>query len=245
MSDVLLLHAGIADSRMWAPQVEALEAAGHRVLAPDLPGFGETPLVPGTIDNVAHVAALLEQPAAVVGCSFGGRVALELASTRPELVRRLVLVGAGLGSWEWSEEAKAGFAEEEAALEQNDLDEAAAAQARMWLADDAAPSVRALTEEMTRRSYELQLPLEDEVTGTWPEPPLEQRLGEIRAPTLVVVGTEDVADIRTIAEKLAREIPEARLELVEGAGHLPSLERPDRFDPILEEFLRWTSTPTS
>ncbi len=40
MADVLLLHAGIADSRMWAPQVEALEAAGHTVVAPDLPGFG-------------------------------------------------------------------------------------------------------------------------------------------------------------------------------------------------------------
>ena len=54
MSDVLLLHAGIADRRMWEPQVEALEAAGHRVLAPDLPGFGDAPLEPGTIDYVDH-----------------------------------------------------------------------------------------------------------------------------------------------------------------------------------------------
>jgi pimeloyl-ACP methyl ester carboxylesterase len=239
MSDVLLLHAGIADSRMWAPQVEALTHAGHRVVAPDLPGFGETPLVPGTVDYVAHVTALLDGPAAVVGCSFGGRVALEVALTveRPELVERLVLIGSGLGRWEWSNEARAGFAEEEAALEQGDLDGAAAAQARMWLADDADPAVRALTEEMIRRSYELQLPLEDEVSGTWPEPPPEDRLGEIRAPTLVVVGNEDVADMRVIAERLAREIEGARLEVVEGAGHLPSLERPDEVNRLLLEFL--------
>ena len=240
MSDVLLLHAGIADSRMWAPQVEALEAAGHRALAPDLPGFGETPLVPGTVDYVAHVTALLDGPTAVVGCSFGGRIALEVAVAleRPELVERLVLVGSGLGRWDWSDEAKAGFAEEEAALEVGDLDGAAAAQARMWLADGAASEVRALTEAMIRRSYELQLPFEDEVTGSWPEPPPEERLDKISVPTLVVVGAEDVADIRAIAEQLAREIPDARLELVEGAGHLPSLERPDEVNRLLLEFLQ-------
>ena len=240
MSDVLLLHAGIADSRMWAPQLEALEAAGHRALAPDLPGFGETPLVPGTVDYVAHVTALLDGPTAVVGCSFGGRIALEVAVAleRPELVERLVLVGSGLGRWDWSDEAKAGFAEEEAALEVGDLDGAAAAQARMWLADGAASEVRALTEAMIRRSYELQLPFEDEGTGSWPEPPPEERLDKISVPTLVVVGAEDVADIRAIAEQLAREIPDARLELVEGAGHLPSLERPDEVNRLLLEFLQ-------
>jgi pimeloyl-ACP methyl ester carboxylesterase len=225
---------------MWAPQIEALSAVGHRVLAPDLPGFGETPLVPGTVDYVGHVTALLDGPAAVVGCSFGGRVALEvaLALEQPELVERLVLIGSGLGRWEWSDEAKAGFAEEEAALELGDLDGAAAAQARRWLAAGADPAVRALTEEMTRRSYELQLPLEDEVTGAWPEPPSEERLGEIRAPTLVVVGAEDLADIRAIADKLAREIPGARLEVVDGAGHLPSLERPDEVNRLLLDFLQ-------
>lgn len=238
MSDVLLLHAGIADSRMWAPQVKALAAAGHRVLAPDLPGFGETPLVPGTVDYVAHATALLDPPAAVVGCSFGGRLALEIASARPDLVERLVLVGSGLANWEWSDAARSGFAEEERAIAQGDLGGAAAAQARMWLADGADPDVRTLTEAMILRSYELQIPMEDHVTGSWPEPPLEERLGEIRTPTLVVVGAEDVADIRAIAERLAREIEGARLEVVEGAGHLPSLERPDEVNRLLLDFLQ-------
>ena len=145
---------------MWEPQVEALEAAGHRALASDLPGFGDAPLEPGTIAYVDHAASLLDAPAAVVGCSFGGRIAIELAAARPDLVERLVLIGAGLGSWSWSESAQAGFAEEEEAIERGELAAAAAQQARMWLADDAAPEVRELTEAMTLRSYEQQLPVE-------------------------------------------------------------------------------------
>ncbi|MCP9484305.1 MAG: alpha/beta hydrolase [Gaiellaceae bacterium MAG52_C11] len=237
MSDVLLLHAGIADRRMWAPQLEALAAAGHHVVAPDLPGFGEAVLQPGTVDYVAFAAEQLDGPAAVVGCSFGGRIALELALARPALVDRLVLVGAALGGWDWSDGAKAGYAEEEKALERGDHAAAAAAQARMWLADDATQEVRALTEAMTLRSYELQIPVEDEVDDVWPDTPAKERLAEVRVPTLVVAGSEDVADIKAIAEKLAVEIPGARLETIEGAGHLPSLERPRELNRLLLEFL--------
>jgi 3-oxoadipate enol-lactonase len=238
MSDVLLLHAGIADRRMWEPQVEALETAGHRALAADLPGFGDAALEPGTIAYVDHAASLLDAPAAVVGCSFGGRIAIELAAARPDLVERLVLIGAGLGSWKWSESAQAGFAEEEEAIERGELEAAAEQQARMWLADDAAPEVRELTEAMTLRSYEQQLPVEGAVKAVWPDVAAEKRLGDIGAPTLVVVGSEDLDDIKSIAEKLAAGIPGARLVTIEGAGHLPSLERPAELNELLLDFLR-------
>jgi pimeloyl-ACP methyl ester carboxylesterase len=208
------------------------------VLAPDLPGFGDAALEPGEIDYVDYAAAQLDGPAAVVGCSFGGRVALELALARPELVERLVLVGAGLGEWDWSEAAEAGFAEEEAAIERGELGEAAASQARMWLAPGAAPEVRELTEAMTLRSYEQQLPLEGQVRTVWPDVSAEARLDEIDLPTLVVVGSRDVEDIRKMAGRLAAEIPGARLETIQGAGHLPSLERPDELNRLLLDFLR-------
>ena len=235
--NVLLLHAGIADRRMWAPQLDALEAAGHHPVAPDLPGFGDAALEPGIVDYVGSAAAHLDGPGAVVGCSFGGRVALELALARPDLVERLVLVAPGLGSWDWSEEAQAGFAEEEEALERGDLAAAAAQQAGMWLAPDAADDVRSLTVAMTVRSYEQQLPLDGKVRSSWPQPSAEQRLGEIGVPTLVLVGTEDLADLRAICARVAAEIPGAQLEVVEGAGHLPSLERPDELNRLLLGFL--------
>jgi pimeloyl-ACP methyl ester carboxylesterase len=233
--NVLLLHAGIADRRMWAPQIEALEAAGHRVVAPDLPGFGDAALEPPTVDYVAFAAALLDEPAAVVGCSFGGRVALELAGAKPELVRKLVLVAPGLASTEWSEESKAGFAEEEALVDRGDLAGASEQQARMWLAPDASEEVRALTAEMTVRSYDQQLAADD-VRAVWPDPSAETRLAQLNVPALVVVGDADRAEMRELAVSLAAALPSARLETIAGAGHLPSIERPDELNALLLDF---------
>ena len=236
--NVLLLHAGIADRRMWSQQIEALEAAGYRGLAPDLPGFGDNALTPPTVDHVEFAAGLLDGAAAVVGCSFGGRVALELAAAKAELVTKLVLVAPGLASTEWSEEAKAGFAEEETLIESGDLTGAAEQQARMWLAPDAAADVRELTVAMTVRSYDQQLPFEDEVRAVWPEPSAATRINELDVPTLLVVGDADLPELRSLAERLADELPDAGLATIEGAGHLPSLERPDELNRLLLEFLQ-------
>jgi pimeloyl-ACP methyl ester carboxylesterase len=107
----------------------------------------------------------------------------------------------------------------------------------MWLAPDAAPAVRELTEAMTLRTYELQLPVDDEVEATWPQPSAADRLDELGVPTLVVVGAEDLADIRATTDHLASRIPGAELRRIEGAGHLPSLERPDELNRLLLEFL--------
>jgi 3-oxoadipate enol-lactonase len=238
MSDVLLLHAGIADRRMWTPQVTALEADGHRVLAPDLPGFGDAPLEPPTVDYVAFAVDLLDGPAAVVGCSFGGRVALEVAGSRPDLVDRLVLVAPGLGSTAWSEDSQAGFGEEEALLERGDLAGAAAQQARMWLHPAASAEVRELTEAMTVRSYEQQLPVEGDVRTVWPASSAESRLGELDVPALLVVGDADRPELLALVARLGRELPDARLATIVGAGHLPSLERPDELNRLLLAFLQ-------
>jgi 3-oxoadipate enol-lactonase len=237
MSDVVLLHAGIADARMWRSQLESF-APEHTVHAFDLPGFGSEPLVPGRLSYVDWVAERTPAGAAVVGCSFGGRIALDLALTRPELVGRLVLVAAALGGWEWSEGAQAGFAEEEEALERGDFAAAADSQVRMWLAGGYEPAVGDLVHEMTLRTYDLQLPMEGEGEVVWPEPAARERLGEVAAPTLVVVGSEDVPDMVELATLLERSIAGATKIVIDGAGHLPSLERPQAFDRTVLAFLR-------
>ncbi len=87
---VVLLHAGIADRRMWRAQVPALTRAGHRVLALDLPGCGESGVPDAGFLLHAPVAETLAAHdvgrATLVGCSFGGRIALDLTLARPDLV---------------------------------------------------------------------------------------------------------------------------------------------------------------
>ncbi len=222
---------------MWRPQLESF-APEHDVHAFDLPGYGSEPLRPGRLSYVDWVGERTPPGAAVVGASFGGRVALDLALTRPDLVSKLVLVAPGLGGWEWSKQAEAGFDEEERALEAGDLAAAADSQVRMWLPAGHDPSVGELVHEMTLRTYELQLPLEGAVEVVWPDPLARERLAEVAVATLVVVGSEDVPDMHDVAALLESSIPDARNVVIEGAGHLPSLERPQEFDSAVLEFLR-------
>jgi 3-oxoadipate enol-lactonase len=245
MRNVLLLHAGIADSRMWLRQTEALEAAGFHVCAPDLRGFGQRPLEPEPFSYVRDVEETLAGPAAVIGCSLGGRVALELAVHRPELVERIVVIAPGLSGWEWSEQTRAGWAEEEAAFEGGDLEAAAEASLRMWVdgpgrsPEEVDPDVRSSVRAMVLRSYELQQHAweagarEDDIL----DPPLIGRLGEIQCRALVLIGDGDIADMRAIAVHVADSIKDAQLVRVADAAHLPSLERPDLVNGLLLDFL--------
>jgi 3-oxoadipate enol-lactonase len=223
----VLLHSALGDSRLWSRQLPAL-AARFDVVAPDLPGFGETPEPDGSFSFVDAVAPLL--PAALVGNSLGGRVALGTALAFPSQVERLVLVAPGLDGWEWSDELAGYWAEEEAAAEAGDLDRAVQVNLDFWLPQELHEEVR----PQVRRAFELQTAHEPPEVR-WPEAAVA--LAELDVPTLVVVGDRDVADFRGIAEHLADEIPGARLEVVEGAGHLVGLERPDELERLLLAFL--------
>ena len=74
--------------------------------------------------------------------------------------------------------------------------------------------------------------------AVWPEPSAETRFGELDVPALLVVGDADRPELISLAEQLARELPDARLETIDGAGHLPSLERPDALNRLLLDFLQ-------
>ncbi|MFL5951628.1 MAG: alpha/beta fold hydrolase [Gaiellaceae bacterium] len=229
----VLVHAGIADSRMYAQQLRTLAPA--RAL--DLPGFGTEPLESQTVDYRQFVRDRLQgEPVTLIGTSLGGAVALELALETPERVAALVLVGPGLDGHEWSDEVRSSWDEEEKAFERGDLDAAVEANLRVWLPDDVDPDVRALVAVMQRNAFELQAGYDDLQTKRL-EPPASARLAEVGVPTLVVTGDEDVRDIHEIADKLAAGIPGAERATIAGSGHLPSLERPDEFDAVVLAFL--------
>jgi 3-oxoadipate enol-lactonase len=246
---VALVHAGVADSRMWEPQLEAFSAA-HTVLRVDLPGFGRSPYEGTEVSYRGAIRGALDSAgidrAAVVGVSLGGSAALELALESPERVTALVLVGTGLAGHEWSDEVEAFGAEEEEAFERGDLDAAVPANLRMWLAgprrtlDAIDPSVRERVEQMQRDAFELQKG-HDDVRAVRLEPPASQRLTEVEARTLIVTGDEDVKDIHDIADKLQAEIPGAQRATIGDAAHLPNLERSEDFNRIVLDFLEDTS----
>jgi 3-oxoadipate enol-lactonase len=246
---LLLLHAGVADSRMWKPILPRLESP-RRVLAPDLRGFGSRPLPKEEFSHVDDIVALLDaegvERAAVVGASFGGRVAIELALTHPDRVAVLILAAPGLRGWDWSEETRAFNAKEEELLESGRVEAAVELNVRTWVdgrgrrPDEVDGAIRELVREMQSRAFEYDL--EAYASEPYPEergfdPPALTRLSELAAPTLVIVGSLDMPDFPRIAARIADDAPQARVIEIAGVAHLPSLERPDLFAELVLAYL--------
>ena len=232
---------------MWDPQWETYPPS-HRVLRYDLRGFGRSPIGPGRFSHARDLIELLErqgvQKASLVGVSMGGRAALEVALARPELVEALVLVGTGFPGHDWSAEMQAADNAEFEALKRGDVDAAVEVSMRTWVdgprrkPEDVDPAVRERVAEMQRRAYELQMPIwetaeEEPLVGD-----LAERLGEVTVPTLIVVGEDDMVDMHQIADRLERELPNARRASIADTAHVPSLERPREFDQLVLPFLQ-------
>lgn len=246
---VVFLHAGVGDRRLWDGQLDAF-AEHHLVVRPDLRGFGESPLPGGPFSHVDDVHALLDYleigRAALVGNSFGGKVALDFALVHPDRTSALVLVDAALSGYEGSVELDAFDEEEDALLDAGKLEEAVELNLRTWLDGQergrapVSTDVREKVAAMQRRALETIVRAYEQEPPpgpvAWVEPPAATRLHEVSVPTLVIVGTHDLADFRAIGERLAAEIPGARSAMLD-AAHLPALERPDEFNRLVLEFL--------
>ena len=223
---LVLVHAGVADARMWEPLLPALTPS-CRVVRYDMRGAGRTRSAAGTYSPARDLAGLLDAlgiaQAHIVGASFGGLVALELAATEPARVASLVLLAAALPDTEPSPEMEAFAGAEEAAIAEGRIDDAVAANVETW-ARDSAPEVRALVADMQRAALDLQLREGAEEVEL--DPPVSERLGTIEVPVTVAIGDRDVADFDRVAERLSDELPSASLERIGGAGHLLALDQP-------------------
>lgn len=237
---VLLVHAGIADRRMWRPYLPWLAEEGWLAIAPDLPGFGEhavSPSAPAPWDYLGEVLDELGvERAVVVGNSFGGAVALRLAVTAPERVRGLVIVSAPAPGLDPSPQLQAAWEAESDAMDRGDIEGAVDAVLTAWLAPDAPEELRRLVGAMQRRAFEL------DPEGMLPQPadPVEEhpeRLGEITAPALIAVGESDMPDFAWSAGALGAVLPHASYHVIRGAGHLAPLETPAAFRELLAGFL--------
>jgi pimeloyl-ACP methyl ester carboxylesterase len=237
---VVLLHAGVADRTMWAEHLATLADAGYRAVAIDLPGFGEAQptneLRPWS-DVLESMDALELSDAAVVGNSFGGAVALNVAAVAPERVTSLMLVSAPPPGLEPSSELKAAWEAEESALERGDIEAAVRAVVDAWTLPDAPPGLRDRVARMQRRAFELQAEAEASTEVPQPAEADAPALGRIDMPVLVASGEFDLPDFRIGAESLAKLLPDAHRAVIAGAGHLAPLEQPKAFDRLMVGFL--------
>lgn len=239
---VFLVHAGVADGRMWKPQVGAL-ARRYRVIVPDLRGFGSTPIPELPFSHAGDLYDLADHlgigRAAWVGCSMGGAAILDLVLETPSLAAVLVLSGAAVSGLPNTDPVmRAGWDAAEEAYEAGNLAKAAEIEMQMWLVGpDREPAavpveLRDLVVTMVLDSY-----MNGEGDETDPARPAIEHLEEISTPTLVVCGTNDQAGSVARSKLIAERIPGARLEMIDNAAHLPNLEQPERFNRLVTDFL--------
>ena len=225
---------------MWSEHLEPLAAAGFRVIAVDLPGFGDAPPPEGEDAPWSDVLETLDglgvERMALVGCSFGGAVALRFAAVAPSRVTALALISAPPPDMdEPSPEREAAWEAENSALERGDIEAAVRAVVDAWTLSDASPELRERVADMQRRALTKQVNAPDVPEA--PDPLDQTGLAEIAVPAVVAVGERDMPDFREGAQRMADQLPIARHVEIPGAGHLAPLETPEAFRELLVAFL--------
>jgi len=222
---VLLVHAGVCDARMWGPQLADL-GPDHRVIAPDLRGYGETPLEVGAkYSDAGDLLDLLDElgldQVAVVGASYGANVVLQAASRAPERFSRLVLLAPPVFTLPRTDDLLAFGAEEDRLLEAGDVDGATDLNVRSWLGPEADDEARELVRVMQKRAFEVQI-----AAGDVENEDYEVRPELITAPVKLFTGAHDFRFFDDSAAYLVESLPDVEHVELPWAGHLPTLERP-------------------
>jgi len=230
---VLLVHHGLGDSRAWDEHAPAL-AERFRVIRPDLRFFGRSEGSEEPFSMVDDLCGVLDtlgiDRVAVVGHSFGGRVAIDFALEQPHRVRALVAVASGLGGYDVAAMTPEGEAAFEEAVAAGELERAADLELDVWAPLGADGAIR----ELAHANAGIETV---DVEVRWPEQPAITRLGELAVPTLVVTGGRDVPDMTAIGDRLEQGVADARRVVFEDADHFVPQRDPDRFVELLSGFL--------
>lgn len=245
LAPLVFLHAGVTDHRLWLNQLQAF-AAERTVLAYDRRGYGRAEIQsPGEYSHLQDLWSVLDglglQQAVLVGCSLGGKLALEAALDQPERVVGLFLVAPAMSGGpapELTETEARMDADIDAAEASGDLQRTNEALAALWLDGPTSPvgrvagAARALFLDMDGLMLRAAKP------GKAIEaPPIWPQLEQIQAPTHVLWGDLDLAYFRPRGEQLVARVAGARGTVLPGVAHLPSLEAAPAFNAALAGFL--------
>lgn len=243
---VVLVHATIGDCRMWDDQFDVL-AARYRVLRYDMRGFGRSEPVAGQFTHHADLGDLMVhlsiEGAFLIGCSRGGGVICDVALAYPQLVRGLVMVNSVPHGYRWPDDAQYPPEWEafQVAIEAGDLETAAKLRVQMWVVgrfrepDQVDLAIRDRIRDMSLTGLRHQVKALGE--ETFLEPYAAGRMGEIQVPILLIVGSVDDPDIIAANRQFAATWSRTELAVIEGAAHLPNIERPEEFNGLVLEFM--------
>ena len=243
---VLFIHGGLGSLRMWDEQVP-LFAERYRVIRFDTRGLGRTETDDVEFSNRADAVAVLDhlgvRSAPVVGQSRGGVIALDLALEQPDRVDALVSVAGGVSGYEPTLPEGASpppWEEMERLWEAHDWQELSELETRVWVdgwgrpADRVDPELRRRVHGWILENYEAAKP---EGRPVPLQPPASERLGEIRVPTLVLVGGADEPGTVVAGRHLAASVAGAQLVEFPDVAHMIQLEEPERFAQVVLDFL--------
>ncbi|MYD08986.1 MAG: alpha/beta hydrolase [Chloroflexi bacterium] len=245
---LIMLHAGIADSRMWEHEFASL-ADSYRTLRYDMRGYGRSLPAPGEFNIQDDLQGLLEAlhvlaPIILMGCSMGGGLAIDFALAQPDRVAALILVGSDPAGFQsdaaWPDDL---IAQSEAAFARRDIDEVAELDMQIWFDGvgrsraDVDPAIRAKAYAIARQVTAHELSGIGEHVRKPVDVPAARRLHELTMPALLVVGENDLPHLHEAADYMAQRLPQARKLVLPNAGHLPNMEHPALFESKLREFL--------
>lgn len=241
---LVLVHAGIADSRMWDDQFEAF-AKHYQVIRYDMRGYGKTPTVAGDFSHRADLHALLKyltiDHAYLLGCSLGGTTVIDFALEHPEMADALILVTTSPSGLEFSGAPPPQWEELMAAFKREDFERASELEVRIWVdGPHRQPSqVAAAIRDKVRAMNAIALESEASELGVArpPEKVAMLRLNEINAPALIIIGDLDQPDMVQAGEYLATNIRTTKKVVIAGTAHLPNMEQPDTFNRAVLDFL--------
>lgn len=237
---LLFVHGFPLSRGTWSRQVDAFQST-HRVIAPDLRGLGETEATDGPVPMTRYAAdlfALVQHlelgPVTLVGHSMGGYIALAFAKAYPQVLAGLVLVGTKAGAD--APEAAAGRRALAARVQAEGSSVVVDAMAPKMLSPDNTDAAMAQAVHGFMR-HATPTGVASALLGMAERPDLVTSAGLLHTRTLVMAGTKDTIMPVGESEALARIIPDARLDLIPGAGHLVAFEAPEAFNALLKAWL--------
>jgi 3-oxoadipate enol-lactonase len=236
---VVLIHDGIAHSAVWDAVWPAFCKQFHTIRY-DRRGYGRSLVTTQPYFETDDLQALLRhvqvKRAMLVGSSHGGAIAINFTLEHPALVEQLVLVGAVVDGYGFSDHFLTRAMKIEAPMRKNNDVPGVITNwvnDKYALAADHAEAKKKLSEILTASPQDLT---HDDMAR--PTRPAVARLGEIRVPTLILVGDQDIPDVHAHAGVIENGIPNSRRIVVEDAGHLMYLEKPDEFTRLVITFLQ-------